>query len=310
MATGAAGLSSAGTLDTGVAQHRPATTFTVRVENVSDDSTLTTTLDGDDAEQPVPLSPGAYAVHRQGEPIFSRGEPERNNGLEEIAEDGNPERLSESLADDDLVSESDVFDTPVEGDEAGPIGPDEAYEFSVTAQHPSMFLSLVTMFVPSNDLYYAVGGATGVRLFERGSPVSGTLTVGLWDAGTEINEEPGVGENQVQRQRGPGVGLVERGTVAPIDAVNGYEYPDPSEVIEVTVTPEETTTTATPEPETPEAETPEAETPEAETPEAETPEAETPEAETPEAETPEAETPEAETPEAETTTEVITSPPP
>jgi len=42
--------------------------------------------------------PPLYAVHSADEPIFSSGEPERDNGLEEIAEDGMPGRLAESLA--------------------------------------------------------------------------------------------------------------------------------------------------------------------------------------------------------------------
>jgi hypothetical protein len=71
------------------------------------------------------------------------------------------------------------------------------------------------------------------------APVAGDVTdhVGLWDAGTEVNEEPGVGPNQAQRQRGAGVGLVERGTVVPIEAVNGYAYPAVSDVLRVRVTP-------------------------------------------------------------------------
>lgn len=43
--------------------------------------------------------------------------------------------------------------------------------------------------------------------------------------------------DQVQRQRGAGVGLVERGTVAPIETVNGYDYPAVGAVLTVTLTP-------------------------------------------------------------------------
>lgn len=213
--------------------------FQVRIENVSDGSTLRTTADGEMGEQPVPLSPGAFAVHAPDEPIFTPGEPERDDGLEAVAEDGMPGRLAESLQARESVLDAGTFTTPAGADEPGPLPPGEAYEFTVRADPgaPASYLSLVTMFVPSNDLFYALGGATGRRLFEGGEPVHGDVTddVGLWDAGTEVNEEPGVGENQVQRQRGPNVGLVERGTVAPIDEVNGYEYPDASDVISVTL---------------------------------------------------------------------------
>jgi len=217
-----------------------AARFGVRIENVSDGQTLETTADGEASTQPVPLSPGVYAVHTPDEPVFSSGDPERSNGLEEVAEDGSPGRLVESLTGRETVVRTGAFTTPVGAGGPGPLTPGNAYEFEVLARRPATYLSLVTMFVPSNDLFYAFGGADGARLFEDGDPVSGDVTdrVGLWDAGTEINEEPGVGSNQVQRQRGAGVGSVERGTVAPIDEVNGYDYPATADVIRVTVSPD------------------------------------------------------------------------
>jgi len=254
----AAGVPSVlGQMDDG--EQSAAATFTVRVENVSTPDTLQTTGEGEASAQPVPLSPGAYAVHTPDEPVFSRHEPERDNGLEAVAEDGMPGKLVTHLSERETVTHAGAFDTPVGSDGPGPLTPGSAYEFEVTAEPPASYLSLVTMFVPSNDLFYALGGAGGVRLFgrsggigasgnadgnasesgEQAMPVRGNVTdhVMLWDAGTEINEEPGVGENQVQRQRGPGVGLVERGTVAPVSAVNGYDYPRVEDVIRVNVTP-------------------------------------------------------------------------
>ncbi len=234
---GAGVLGTAGLGSSAVFGQNPPQSFTVRIENVSDGTTLTTNGMDDLAEQPVPLSPGVYAVHRKGEPIFTPGEPERNNGLEEIAEDGTPERLAMSLTDCDPVMSSGAFTTPVGSDMPAPIGPGGAYEFAVETDQRNAYLSLVTMFVPSNDLFYSLGGAGGIRLFDGNDPVSGDVTdsVSLWDAGTEINEEPGTGENQVQRQSGSGVGLVERGAVAPITDVNGYDYPAVSDVVRVTI---------------------------------------------------------------------------
>jgi hypothetical protein len=173
--------------------------------------------------------------------MFSRDEPERRNGLEEIAEDGNPGPMSESLQQNALVTDSGTFTTPVDADEPAPIGPGGNYEFTFEAEPPASRLSFVTMFVPSNDLFYTLGGPTGISLFEGGDPIAGTVTdqIELWDAGTEINEEPGVGENQVQRQRGPGVGLVERDTVVPISDVNGYDYPTVSDVITASISVQE-----------------------------------------------------------------------
>lgn len=214
-------------------------TFTVRIENVSTGMTLETTAMKEALkEQPVPLSPGAFCVHRGTAPIFSSGEPARENGLEEIAEDGMPKKLTTWLAEQTGVSQSGAFPTPVGADAPSPLTPDHAYEFDITAK-PGEKLSFATMFVPSNDLFYSPD-EMGIALFESGKPIDSDVTdqVMLWDAGTEINEEPGVGENQVQRQRGAGVGLVERETVVPISEVNGYSYPNTSAVITVTISPQ------------------------------------------------------------------------
>ncbi|WP_416208525.1 spondin domain-containing protein [Fodinibius sp.] len=51
------------------------------------------------------------------------------------------------------------------------------------------------MFVQSNDLFFSFD-SEGIALFdENGNPVSGDITdrIMLWDAGTETDEEPGVG---------------------------------------------------------------------------------------------------------------------
>ncbi|WP_227356770.1 spondin domain-containing protein [Haladaptatus salinisoli] len=239
-AAGATALGAASIGSTAGFGRNETRSFAVRLENVSTGATLATSADGELAEQPVPLSPGAYAVHRNDEPIFTSGEPERNNGLEEVAEDGNPERLASALAERDSVAASGAFTTPTGSDEPSPLPPGEAYEFEVeTPKASNVRLSLVTMFVPSNDLFFALGGASGMRLFDGNDPVSGDVSkrVSLWDAGTEINEEPGTGPNQAQRQRAPGVGLVERGTVAPIADVNGYDYPDACDVLQLTIEP-------------------------------------------------------------------------
>jgi hypothetical protein len=237
----ALGLAGLGIAGAATGQEKHTREFTVRIENVSDGETLSTTADGEAMAQPVPLSPGAYAVHTSDEPIFSRGAPERDNGLEEVAEDGMPDTLVSTLMERDTVVDAGAFATPMGADGPGPLTPGNAYEFSVEASsdRPTAYLSFVTMFVPSNDLFYAFGGESGVPLFQGNGPLAGNATeyVSLWDAGTEINEEPGVGENQVQRQRDAGVGLVERGTVAPIEAVNGYDYPATADVVQVTLMP-------------------------------------------------------------------------
>jgi len=232
---GAVVVGLSGLSGTASADSQEATTFTVRVENVSTPTTLETSATGDAMKQPIPLSPGAYAVHSEPGPFFTAGEPARGNGLEALAEDGTPMALASSLDQRMDVSDGGAFATPVGGDGPAPIAPGGAYEFSVTAS-PGERLSLATMFVQSNDLFYAPE-PRGIGLFDGEEPISGDVTnaLGLWDAGTEQNEEPGVGENQAPRQSGADTGPSEDGAVRLVsDVGDGYSYPYTSEVIRMT----------------------------------------------------------------------------
>ena len=99
-------------------------------------------------------------------------------------------------------------------------------------------LQLSTMLVESNDLFYApeIGG---IALFDgSGNPITGDITSSfvLWDAGTEVNEEPGVGPNQPLRQTGPNTGMDENGTVELLsDIDDGFMYPPVNEVFMATL---------------------------------------------------------------------------
>ena len=81
----------------------------------------------------------------------------------------------------------------------------------------------------------------GIALFDAsGKPVAGDVTsqILLWDAGTEVNEEPGLGPNQAPLQAAPNTGPAEHGVVRPISEVNdGFHYPTVAEVLRVTITP-------------------------------------------------------------------------
>lgn len=210
-----------------------ATTFDVVVENVSTDDTLET-MDGGVA---VPLSPGVYAVHSGMAHLFTPGEA-ASDGLEALAEDGMPGDLAEEVADADGVLDSGAFTTPTGSDEHAPLRPGDTYEFSVEAgADADSALSLATMFVQSNDLFYAPEPG-GVSLFEDGEPVEGEVTssVRLWDAGTEKNQPPGEGDDQAPRQSEPDMGPDEMGSVRRVeDADGGFEYPAVDEVLEVHV---------------------------------------------------------------------------
>ncbi|MEN0068487.1 MAG: spondin domain-containing protein [Myxococcota bacterium] len=95
---------------------------------------------------------------------------------------------------------SGAFATPDGGDGPAPIGPGGSYTFTVDAG-PGQRLSLATMFVQSNDIFIAPG-PDGIALWDENGAIEGDLTSQLsyWDAGTEADEEPGVGVNQAPRQ--------------------------------------------------------------------------------------------------------------
>ena len=110
------------------------------------------------------------------------------------------------------------------------IGPGGMYSFSFNAGK-GHYLSLATMFVQSNDLFYAPA-MDGIPLYDgSGNAVTGDMTamINLWDAGTEVNEEPGAGPNQAPRQSGPNTGMDENGNVMLVN--DAYTYPDDEDVI-------------------------------------------------------------------------------
>jgi hypothetical protein len=210
------------------------TAFTVRIENVSTPETLET-ADGETTA--VPLSPGVYTVHPGPSPLFVPGQADLGAGLESLAEDGSPDSLAASLGEVSEFAPSGTFATPVGKEEPGPIGPGGVYEFQVRGG-PGDRLSFATMFVASNDLFYAPSGE-GIALFDEGDdPTTGDVTdqVALWDAGTEVNQEPGAGSDQAPSQPAPDTGPSEDEPVREIDDVDdGYAYPAVPDVIGVTL---------------------------------------------------------------------------
>lgn len=202
---------------TPLAAHAQQATFTVLVENVSTGDALK--LPNGTAIR-VPIAPGVFAVYRGEAPIFHVGAPAGSSGLETLAEDGNPEPLQMALKGQAGVAASGMF---VPGQ-----------PFTIAAR-PGDKLSLAAMFVQSNDLFYGFENG-GIDIFNgAGQPVTGDLTarVVLYDAGTEVNEAPGVGPNQAPRQATPNTGPSES---KPVQIVNdGFTYPAAAAVIRVTV---------------------------------------------------------------------------
>lgn len=95
------------------------------------------------------------------------------------------------------------------------------------------YLSFATMFVQSNDLFIGPD-QNGIPLYnENGQAKIGDITeyIALWDAGTEVNEEPGTGANQAPRQSGPNTGEIENGNVQLVN--DGFDYPAVNETVQI-----------------------------------------------------------------------------
>lgn len=182
----------------------------------------------------VPISPGAFAVYSGSNPIFQAGAPVPDNGIERIAEDGNPDMLGTALQSSGAVSESGVYNQPVGAGSAGPLLPGNQFTFTFTAEEGDM-LTFASMYGQSNDIFFSPA-ESGIDLFANGAPITGDITnqVMLWDAGTEENEEPGIGSYQAPRQGAPDTGPADSNpNVRVVD--DGYEYGAVSSLINVSI---------------------------------------------------------------------------
>lgn len=208
------------------------TRFTVRVENISKPDAFTAS---NGVKWTLAFSPGAAVVHTDNAPIFTANKKDRGKGLEAQSEDGNPSMLAKSLTGAKGIKSLTVFNTPVGASAPGPITPGATYEFSISAL-PGERLSMTIMMGQSNDWFYAPD-ETGIELFKNGKAFSGDITsqIAMWDAGTEVDQEPGIGSDQGPRQKAPNTGKAENGVVKKVQ--DGKSYSNAPAVMRVTLTP-------------------------------------------------------------------------
>lgn len=213
--------------------------FTVMVQNVSTPGTLASSR----AMGTVPLSPGAFAVFTGADPAFTPGSI-ADVGTERIAEDGFPGpplpgTKSTMLAAASNVRQSGVFQSPGGPDDGPALFAGETATFTITAS-PGDRLQFETMFVQSNDWFYAFGNG-GLALFDGTTPVSGNVTdrIVLYDAGTEADTPPGTGPNQkpVQDPMATNVGPPDPNNQIRLASTSGFLIPATASVIRITITP-------------------------------------------------------------------------
>jgi hypothetical protein len=208
------------------------TKFNIRVENITKPDAFTAS---DGTKWSLAFSPGTAVVHTDNTPIFASGEKDRGKGLEAQAEDGDPSMLAKSLTGAKGIRSVTVFNTPLGAKGPGPITPGAAYEVSVSAM-PGDKLSMMLMMGQSNDWFYAPA-ESGIELFKDGKAISGDISsqLMLWNAGTEVDEEPGIGPNQGPRQKAANTGPAENGVVGKVQ--DGESYSTAAKVLRVTIQP-------------------------------------------------------------------------
>lgn len=206
--------------------------FMLRVENITKADAFTAS---NGTKWSLAFSPGTAIVHADRAPVFGEGQKDRGKGLEAQSEDGNPAMLAKSLNGGKGIKSVAVYNTPVGANGPGPITPGAAYEVTVSAM-PGDKLSMTLMMGQSNDWFYAPAEA-GIELFKDGKALSGDISAQLmlWDAGTEVDQEPGIGSDQGPRQKGPNTGKAENGVVRKV--ADGKSYADAAKVLRVTIQP-------------------------------------------------------------------------
>ena len=212
-----------------------ATKFSIRIENITKPDAFTAS---NGTKWSLAFSPGLAIVHKDKSPVFTAGKKDRGQGLEAQSEDGDPGMLAKSLEGGKGIKSVTVFNTPVGAKGPGPITPGLAYEVTISAA-ASDRLTLTTMMGQSNDWFYAPGEA-GIALFKDGKPISGDITsqMILWDAGTEVNQEPGIGPDQGPRQKAPNTGEAENAVVKNAkDVKYSGTFTNTAKAMKVTITP-------------------------------------------------------------------------
>jgi len=195
-----------------------ATTFRVRVENIGNGTAF---------------SPIAWAVSLNPRLLFTAGE-KASQGIQNIAEDGNPTVLAQQLA-----STTSVLFSGVAG--SAPIRPGKFVEWVVPSS-PGTLFHLATMYGWSNDRFFATP-PQGVSLFTNSGPYSSQNAqfIKLWDAGTAMNEQPGQGQFQAAARKGrardPTVWPDETNVVkdAILGAPDGFAYQSVESTFKLTI---------------------------------------------------------------------------
>lgn len=201
----------------------PTANVEFRLENVSHAGDL----HASNGDHDIKMAPGLVVVHDPGFSLFTEGQAVALAGLEALSEDGNPTELKATLDATDGVSAVNfiaaVDDVTYE---AAPILPGDVGTLRLVVA-AGQEVTFASMFGESNDVL--ISGQGGAALDATGALVTEDFTskLALYDMGTEVNQEPGVGADQAPRQAAPNTGTSEDNPVTRIDGTDGsgFGYP-------------------------------------------------------------------------------------
>eukprot|EP01003_Olkasia_polycarbonata_P004795 NODE_408_length_926_cov_102.246294_g357_i0.p1 GENE.NODE_408_length_926_cov_102.246294_g357_i0~~NODE_408_length_926_cov_102.246294_g357_i0.p1 ORF type:complete len:240 (-),score=58.30 NODE_408_length_926_cov_102.246294_g357_i0:3-722(-) len=130
-----------------------------------------------------PMSPFFVAVHDENfPPLYKLGEPAPLNGIQALAEDGNPNELVDYYSSPQLSPHSSHVSIFAADDDSTPLlegGESTSIIVRVSVDH--RYVSLASMAVNTNDCFV---GFSGMKLYP-----GMCFTVPGYDAGTEENNE-------------------------------------------------------------------------------------------------------------------------
>jgi hypothetical protein len=176
-------------------------------------------------DRTAPLSPGLWAVYDSGT-LFDVGQP-ASLGTQRLAEEGMPAIKTSEIVSADFTSSNGEFISPGGPDAGNGLAAGESATFTFEAR-PDQKLQIMTMFGQSNDWFYAFGNG-GIELFNGDTPISGDITskIVLYDAGTELDEMPGLG--LFQKPDHPNT--IDVGAVDPINMIQAAVVRHPTFII-------------------------------------------------------------------------------
>jgi hypothetical protein len=206
--------------------------FKVRIDNITTPNEF---IASNGTKWSLPFSPGVFVVTSAPNPIYAVSKRDRGLGLQAQSEDGDPTTLAGNV--EKAYPGSGAFLIPVGGSKPKGILPGESFEFYVVA-NPEQKLYFTTMHGQSNDWFYST--PSGILLFDASrKPIGGDVTskVQLYDAGTEADQELGIGSTQGPRQPHPRYGPADTNPLVRL-ATTDPRFVDVTKDMRVTVVPQ------------------------------------------------------------------------